>query len=53
MSIRSREINLIETCKIADQKGVYTPIVQLNNIALQDGGKFVWRETEAISDRLR
>ena len=41
MSIRSREINLIETCKIADQKGVYTPIVQLNNIALQDGGKFV------------
>ena len=32
---------------------MYTPTVQLNNIAFQDGGKFVLRETEAISDRLR
>jgi hypothetical protein len=53
MPIRSSEINLIEARKVADQKGVYTPTIQLNNIALQDGGKFVLRETEAISDRLR
>ena len=32
---------------------MYTPIIQLNNIAFLDRGKFVRRETKAISDRLR
>ena len=32
---------------------MYTPIIQLDNIAFLDGGKFVWRETKAIGDRLR
>ncbi len=53
MPIRSGEINLIEAREVTDQKSVHTPIIQLNDVAFLDSSKFVMRESEAISDRLR
>jgi len=53
MAVRRCEINLVEACKVADQKSVHTPIIKLNNIAIEDGRKFVRCKTEPLGDRLR